>query len=225
MSRTKTTISPELRILAVLAASKEMEQYKLPKETGLSYRTVLRTLKTLESEPVTQIRLLRTEPSEKGGKERKIYTITLPGLLRILKESVMRNIILEEPKYIPQIAKSHPELLLTFEKWPLFKKVGLEAQILTYLVQGVMDFYIESLTYLVSGVPDLKGKCGRIYIDQLILLRPFIYERIRGRPLNTKFLQICKKDKQLREFIDQQLTLQQEQCERLYHDKTEWEKL
>jgi DNA-binding PadR family transcriptional regulator len=214
-----------LKILAVLAASKEMEQYQLPKETGLSYRTILRTLKPLESKDRLQIRLLRTEPSEKGGKEKKIYAITLAGLLRVLKESVMRNVVPEDIDHFRRIINAHPELLLSFAKWPLFQQAGLEEKFLTYVLHGVLDFYLKSASYLLSGVPNLKHETARTYIDQLVLLRPFMYERERGRPLNAKFLQVCKQDNQLREFIDQQLALQQEQCRRLSHDVAEWKKL
>lgn len=63
-------------------ANTELKQYKMPKETGLSYRTVLRTLKPLESQGF--IKLVRAEPSKKGGKESKIYALTLKGALTYL---------------------------------------------------------------------------------------------------------------------------------------------
>jgi DNA-binding PadR family transcriptional regulator len=221
--RTKTTVTPDLKILAVLAASKEMEQYKLPKETKLSYRTVLRTLKPLEDKNKWQIELVRTEPSKKGGKEKKIYAITLAGLLRVL-----RNAPVDDIEYYRKVISTHPRLLLTFEKWPVFKNAGLEEQALVYLVQGIQDFYAAATLYLIRGVPYLKGLTKtkwKEYIDQLILLRPFMYERDRGRPLDMKFLQVCRKDAKLREFIDQQLAMQEKQYKRLSHDKAEWEKL
>lgn len=221
--RTKTTVTPDLKILAVLAASKEMEQYKLPKNAELSYRTVLRTLKNLEDKNVWQIRLDRTEPSQKGGKEKKVYVITLPGLLRVLKHAPWEDI-----DYHRRIINSHPDLLLTFDKWPLFVKNGFEKQVYTYLAHGVQDFYLNSTWYLLSGNPDLKGlSISRLkgYVDNLILLRPFFYERERGHSLDLKFLQLCRKDKDLKDFVDRQLAIQEGKYERFSCDKAEWEKL
>ena len=54
----------------------------MPKETSLSYRTVLRTLKPLESQGF--VKLVKVEPSEKGGKENKIYALTSKGVITCL---------------------------------------------------------------------------------------------------------------------------------------------
>jgi len=71
--RTKTTIKSEITIIQALAVHKEIGQYEMPKETGLSYRTILRNLRPMEKR--NEIKLIRTMPSEKGGKEKKIYAI------------------------------------------------------------------------------------------------------------------------------------------------------
>ena len=60
----------------------------MPKETGVSYRTVLRTLKPLESQGF--IKLVRIEPSKKGGKESKIYSLTLKGSLKQTMDFITR---------------------------------------------------------------------------------------------------------------------------------------
>ena len=74
-------------------ANTELKQYKMPKETGLSYRTVLRTLKPLESQGF--IKLVRAEPSKKGGKESKIYSLTLKGSLTYLSSIAPISVNLE----------------------------------------------------------------------------------------------------------------------------------
>ena len=126
--RKKTTIPPLLKIIEVLADNKEFEQYKMNKTTELSYRTILRALKPLEE--LKLIRLVRKEPSEKGGKDKKIYAITFKGLYRHLSE-----IELDTPdgkKKLDQIARRFPEMLLFFKKWPLFVKARIQDKMLDY---------------------------------------------------------------------------------------------
>jgi len=75
----------DLKILN--ASTVEIEQCKLPKEMHLAYRTVLRTLHFLNNHGY--IRLVRTLPSQKGGKEKNIWLITERGklLLSVLGEN------------------------------------------------------------------------------------------------------------------------------------------
>jgi hypothetical protein len=126
--RKKTTVPPLIKILRILAINKELGQYKLDYETKLSYRTVLRSLKPMEN--IGLIRLVRTEPSEKGGKEKKIYALTLKGLMNILGASDLSNI--KEPnvsQWFDQVAEKSGYLLpLVLGKWLHFKNAGLEGE-------------------------------------------------------------------------------------------------
>jgi DNA-binding PadR family transcriptional regulator len=86
LARTKkTTFIPQVRILNNLALNPEIEQFKLPTKIGLSYRTIVDELKKAEQQRL--IKLLDPEPSKKGGKEKKIYTITFTGLAFIINQS------------------------------------------------------------------------------------------------------------------------------------------
>ena len=137
LARTKTTILPADKILSVLAKNREFEQYKLPKATGLSYRTILRKLGPMEKNGV--IKLVRKEPSEKGGKEKKIYAITFRGLWYYLIE-----LVAEKPygkKQIEKIASTFPEMLLTFKKWNLFVEAKIKDQMIDVLIAGLRDRY------------------------------------------------------------------------------------
>jgi hypothetical protein len=89
LARTKRTIDPKLRIINALVKNTELEQYKMPEETTLSYRTILRTLKPMENEDT--IKVIRTEMSKKGGKEKKIYVIQLKGFLTYLNSLIPQN--------------------------------------------------------------------------------------------------------------------------------------
>lgn len=116
-TRKNAALKTELRILGVLAEHKECEQYRLPKETNLSYRTILRLLKSLEL--MKWIRLIRTEASAKGGKEKKIYALTLRGLAIVLMTSNdMQKVIKKQGDALP----------LVLGKWEYFKSVGLEKE-------------------------------------------------------------------------------------------------
>jgi len=77
MANKKNSIKPETQVLRAFIRNKELNQYRIAKETHLSYRTILRTLKPMESQGY--IRFIRTEPSSKKSIERKIYSLTFKG--------------------------------------------------------------------------------------------------------------------------------------------------
>ncbi len=52
-------------------------QYDLGKKCHVSYRQILRVLHQLEKAGL--VRLDRTEPSSKGGKERKFWVVRING--------------------------------------------------------------------------------------------------------------------------------------------------
>lgn len=110
-----------LKILWEIALSEKVCQYDLPKKVGDSYRTILRHLKTLKE--LRFIELDSTEPSSKGGKEKNIWRITFPGLLRLLMEG-------ENLRHIDELATKYAKHLpLIFGKWPFFKQKDIKDQI------------------------------------------------------------------------------------------------
>jgi len=125
LTRTKTTTKPSLKIITSLLTKPEMGQYQLPKETKLSYRTILRELTPLKNEGL--IKLVRTEPSIKGGKEKNIFAITDIGLLNGLLLKEVRN----NTAILRQVAKAHSEKMRIFMYLPEFEKAGVYLQCLT----------------------------------------------------------------------------------------------
>jgi len=116
------------KILVTLLEHKEYAQYDLPKKIGKDYRTVLRHLKEMESRHL--IILTRTEPAKKGGKDRKIYRLTLIGLFIILQELSSEEL----DKKIDEIAKNFAhELPLVFGKWEHFNKHGFREKAISQL--------------------------------------------------------------------------------------------
>jgi len=131
----------ESSILNILAHNKEFEQYKLDKTLKISYRTILRKLETMEKN-FGIIKLARTEPSKKGGKDKKIYAITLKGLWLYLSEIKQIN----SPKGKKELEKTinlFPEMLLFFRKWPLFTKSGLQDEMLDYFIEALKSSWLD----------------------------------------------------------------------------------
>ncbi len=144
MARTKQTIPPEIAILNVLSKNQEVEQYKLPKETGLSYRTILRMLTPLEES--WYISLVRTEPSKKGGKEKKIFSIDLEGLIYLL--SWKRSYAYLNSEYLDIVAATHPNLLpLIFGKWQFFSVKGIKEKIVENLNEYFKSYSLPTSSF------------------------------------------------------------------------------
>jgi hypothetical protein len=106
-----------INLLTTIAENNEFAQYDMKKAIGKNYRTVLRYIPKLES--CNLIQLSRTENSKKKGKDRKIYTITLLGIIELLKTKVRQTADFVE--LTNKMAALHPELLpLVFGKWQLY---------------------------------------------------------------------------------------------------------
>ena len=158
-----TSFLTHYEILATIAEKGSYPQYDLSKAIKKSYRTVLRHLELLEAHRL--IRLLRTEPAQKGGKERKIYTLTLDGLIALLKLPH----IFEEREAIDALANNFPHLVpLVFGKWSLFEKAGVKDIVVGNLKKAIED--MPNPFYSVVILPDLKPGRGMKAIDELLPL-------------------------------------------------------
>jgi len=175
---TKTTIRHELKILTALAEHKEFEQYRLPKETGFSYRTVLRLLKLMEQD--RWIRLVRAEASAKGGKDKKIYSLTLRGLTIALMISKDMDKIIE---------KQSDMLPLVLGKWAYFKSVGLEKE-------------MKEAIYWV-GNRILEGFDRKEFATERFWYYIFV---ITPEPVKKKWLEALRGDPELRQWAIEEMT-------------------
>lgn len=149
-----------LRILAVLAENREYAQYDLHKNKKIErdYHTVLRHLRTLEKDG--QIRFVRAEPGQKGGKERNIFSITLAGLILVLHE--------REPLWnqIDKIAKQHAEELpLIFGKWGFFQENDIRDTIIQRLRFAISLSRIPVYAYDLKA---LKQKMQSVETGQFV---------------------------------------------------------
>jgi len=112
-------------ILAVIVDNKEFAQYDMPKAVGKDYRTVIRHLHDLERLELVKF---RTEAAMKGGKDRKIYSLTHKGLLFLLKTFLaIADSAQEVEKGLDVFAENHQELLpLVFGKWQFYAEHGVK---------------------------------------------------------------------------------------------------
>ena len=151
-SRYLASVKTSAMILITLTDNKEYAQYDMPKAIGKDYRTVLRHLKLLEQ--YGMIRLVRKEPAKKGGKERKIFGLTLVGLLQALKfEFGHQGITLQR---IDEIAETRSGFLpLIFGKWKLFRKHRVR--------RLIFDRLLSSIYYL----PDRLSEMSQETVDWL----------------------------------------------------------
>lgn len=109
----KRLLKPHVQIMELLAEKLELSQYSMAKQLGISYRTVMRRTKELENNTPPLIKFVREEPSIRGGKERRIYALTLNGLFYALKNmNLWHN--------LDKIAEYYKNELLIFQCWPLF---------------------------------------------------------------------------------------------------------
>ncbi|MEM0489468.1 MAG: hypothetical protein QW707_09790 [Candidatus Bathyarchaeia archaeon] len=143
-----------------MADKREYAQYNFPEVIGKDYRTVLRHLRKLESFGL--IRLARTEPVKKGGKDCKIYTLTLHGLVALLK--MMPDL---DEADLDVLAANYPDLLpLIFGKWQLFQTHNLKGLIITRLLEAIKIYpWFNPLLMIPEGEVMTESELIRFLID------------------------------------------------------------
>ncbi len=130
----RTSWEVEFVILAALAANKEMAQYDFKKLIKKDYHTILRHLRRLEY--LSLIDLARLEPPSRGGYQRKVYSLTVQGLVAFLQ--IARPEL--DPGDMSIIAKNYPGMLpLILGKWSFWEAKGLQQTILSRLNKALED--------------------------------------------------------------------------------------
>jgi hypothetical protein len=177
-------------ILTALLDNKEYAQYDMPKTIKKDYRTVLRHLKLLKH--YEMIRLIREEPAKKGGKERKIFGLTVKGLLQALKfEFSHEGITLER---VEKIAEAYPDSLpLIFGKWRLFRKYRVRRLIfsrfgssLLYLPDRLSEMSQETISMMQKASERLSTgkKLPYGYKRRHEVIAEFLRDRIRSEGMD-----------------------------------------
>lgn len=155
--RYRSSLETSFLILFTLMDNEDYAQYDLPDAVGKDYRTIMRHLKKLESSKL--IRLARTEPAQKGGKEKKIFTLTVTGLISGLKFffSATKDVN-EVIGNMEELATTHKDLLpLILGKWTLWKKEGVEQLIIERLREAITQTPYP-LSFIMESYPLYKGE-------------------------------------------------------------------
>lgn len=138
MSR-KTEKQAMLKILLLFMNNQEVAQAEIRKKTNLAYPTIIKHLKRFEKAGI--IKLTRTAPSSKGGKEKNYFQITLPGLLTALNQAGD----LTKPNNYKALCDTiyrFPSLCLFFKKFPLFVEAGLKDEMLKLFIQNIRQWLL-----------------------------------------------------------------------------------
>ena len=177
--RIKPLLKPHKQILQVLTEQNELAQYDMAKQLSISYRTILRRTKELEKSNPPLIKFVREEPSEKGGKNRNIYTLTLNGLFYALKNPKLWN-------RIDKIVEYHKNKLLIFECWNLLTESEKQVVISAIMSKYDLNKYsflgtalnLDALA-LMSSEQNIKELVDALFTGMVVPkeLRP-ILERI-----------------------------------------------
>lgn len=240
-------IETDLEILALLAIQKEVAQYDMPKLLGKTYRTVLRHLKPLEKDVL--IKVSRTEPSTKKGKDRKVYTLTMAGLIEILKYK-------NPYETIDLIAENYAEVFpLVFGKWAFFNKEGQRSIAIERLKDTVIYFqktvlgkvardwsrepFLKELESRKKRLPAIERILDIQYDFQVIFLTEPLIDNPIQVPRNEwpqekrreleEWFKMLSKDQDLKIFLNRVFGYEEKDRERwlesLVSWKTWWEKL
>jgi hypothetical protein len=109
-------VKTQMEILTILAVEREFPQIGLKTVLEKDYATVVRNVSSLEKKHIIQ--LVRVEKTRKGGKAKKIYTLTISGLFESLKIPAIYD-------YIDEVAANYSNYVpLIFGKWLFFKEKG-----------------------------------------------------------------------------------------------------
>jgi len=177
----------------------------------------LRHLPSLERQGL--IRIARTEPSEKGGKDRKIYELTFRGLMKFLLKKFKD--LKEDSRLFENVnvvAEKHPDLLpLLFGKWDLFKKHGFSNIIIKRLKQALSNPFLHDA--------DLSN-FNRNEINYYLTRKVFF-----GLPWDKydksleELMKILHQDNDLKDFTDKYLQEREKELEIWMTNLRLWEQL
>jgi DNA-binding PadR family transcriptional regulator len=200
------------QILNHIAKKGEAYQSEMDSDLGVTYRTLIRQLHFLKR--LGLIRVVRTEPSSKKGKEKNIYGLTVKGLYTLLASNLGQIANME------RIFENSPHLLLTFEKWHLFKKAGLTDKIFSYIRDAALSMagYQGMVTVLGANARLKDDKVLRFQLDYSILYAPLFGE---NEP-REKLAEIYKNDVDLSRFIAECFKVDEEEHNKYLRVKELW---
>jgi DNA-binding PadR family transcriptional regulator len=192
-------------LLNLLAQNKEVYQADLPEKLGISDRSVIRNLKSLEENKLIKS---RHEPSVKQGPGRNVWTLTLKGLCQYCANLLHSKKVLNE-----NVIENWGTLLPFLNKFAIFKKHGL-GQPFREEITNLLAIYLdliseeEKLNYLSYFSPYFRGTAEKIIgFDEQIVLR---FSSTLDIESSLKWDRVLNEDEELRRktksFLEEQRT-------------------
>ena len=192
-------------LLNLLAQNKELYQADLPEKLGISDRSVIRNLQSLEKNKLIKS---RHEPSVKQGPGRNVWTLTLKGLCQYCANLLHSKQVLDE-----NVIENWGTLLPFLNKFALFKKHGL-GQPFREEITNLLAIYLdiiseeEKLKYLSFFSPYFRGTAEKLIgFDEQIVLR---FSSTVDIDSSLKWDRVLNEDEELRRktksFLEEQRT-------------------
>jgi len=192
-------------LLNLLAQNKELYQTDLPEKLGVSDRSVIRNLQSLEKNKLIKS---RHEPSVKQGPGRNVWTLTLKGLCQYCSNLIHSKQVLDE-----NVIENWGTLLPFLTKFALFKKHGL-GQPFREEITNLLAIYLdliseeEKLKYLSFFSPYFRGTTEKLIgFDEQIVLR---FSSTMDIDSSLKWNRVLNEDEGLRRetksFLEEQRT-------------------
>jgi len=188
-------------ILSYLAKNQSQNKWVLSKKLEKSYGNIHASVKILLENNTPFIRIEHTEPSSKNPKARiNFYGLTLHGVL----EGLIDNSKLWEK--IDVIAEIHQDKLRIFKKWKFFEIRGLKESIKAAMMSFLASIEMtQSSLMLVSRRIEWTEEELKNIVDSAVLGVHEIRTRKEPSNLFSEILKAAKEDKELKEFIINEL--------------------
>ncbi len=193
----KRWIQTDLDILEALAEKGDASQYEVTKIIDKDYHTVFEHFKKLKMEKHKYIQQIRTEASEKGGKDKHIYSLTIEGLLFYLIFRGVNN-------KIEKIAYNQKSLWsLVFGKWEHICKTGNKERAIKNLrdvfesfrsFARIQEFMTQNTRNLINEV---QNKADPLDYFTLSFYTKNIDEDLK----DDKWIKMIAEDKEIQKYI------------------------
>ncbi len=209
------------RILKPFLTHVEFKQSDMKKETKLAYPTIVKHVHCLIKEGLISF---REERSQKGGKDKRILSLTSEGLFFVLGQIRLTDIELVMVKY--------QDKALLFKKWYLFKQAKIDECLLRILTMAINNFNNGRLHPFVEYMkPVEKDQEASLLVLDWDSIDAFILMKVLTLHVSESeiLLNICKHDPELNTFLDKCLKMEMVKKEAAFKElqsfKVEWDKL
>ena len=191
----------DVRILKEAALHKSIYQCELESKTGITYNTGSRCVHELED--LGYLKIFGYEETEAKGKKKKIWEITLKGLINLL------YIELDTGFWdgLEDIVHAHKDKLLIFRKWNFFQTKKLD-KLIQIVLKNVLEYLAEQHLFLIQYGKKISWTEEELQklIDSMVLgayaLRTQSLKCLQEQEhYSLIILKACKKDPELHNYI------------------------